>query len=225
VKITKLISISLRQPIYPNGDPKPVDRFPVDVRDLVPGEVLFLRHDPRFFWVIGDGGERFTSEIVFREEMEVSEGEEIPSHGFFVFRHETSQKIDLRTISRCIMWSYGEISFLSDYADCDAYGPPPLRLPEQAQSGLAASSLFRLSETFEEMLLDGSEEIKKSLLDGRMIETMLNDRHRGAFLGFEYWKEERKGYVIRSVFETTSEADFVIERTDTRTAKGLLSHF
>lgn len=225
MKITKCISLSGDSIEIHAGAKIPLERFPRYGTGFSVGSLLYLKDDPRFFWLIDGFNEALLSDLVFCAELDVSPERPVPMSGFFVFRYETSRCINIQGLSRVSMWCYGDMAFLSDYIGCGTRGPMPTLLLERELSDIPRSSLFRLSGSIEEMALDGVSKIKQLSIEGRMIEDMFDDLHRGAFLGFEYSRAGRRGYVIRSVFEAASEVDFVLDESWLPTNCHVLSFF
>jgi len=67
-----------------------------------------------------------------------------------------------------------------------------------------------LSGNLEELQLSGVDSVCKYSLSRKQAKILVDDGSRGSCIGFTYEQNASRCIVVRSVFETTSEIDFVL---------------
>lgn len=200
------------------GNRVAVDAFPRNASDLPDGSLIYLAEDERFFWLVcnydGDAGH-----AEFDSKVTVGEDGAIPISGFFSFKFETSSLIEMEVSTKWHMVAHSDHPL--DGLDLPVAPSNEIPLVEI----LTESPLFRLSGNLEELRLSGADSVCKYSLSRKQARVLVDDASRGSCIGFTYEQNASQCIVVRSVFETTSEIDFVLGNPGQVSSKRIFSLF
>ena len=219
MRLTKVISASEEFASEFDGKKYGVDKFPQQVVHHQSNSIIYLEEDPRFAWIV-NAENVSPRDVVYWRELSVVDG--IGQDGYFCFKRNTSSIVDLQSIDEMTMIVNARAGLPDALPD---HAPSPVIVKEMPVENIDKYSIFRLSEGLEEMLLAQSPLVAYASIRGATAKAMLDDQSRGYFLGFEFRRNNAVSLIVRSVFETLSDVDFVLDTKPPYDNQQVLSFF